>query len=283
MKNISKYSPNLDIKHLSLDEAEYLENIFERFGGYPPSINEIWALMDAVWDDLQCDAYNLDHRVDLFYKHPVWLLLGLFIEQDYESITNRKIFKKAIIDRSPTRVAEIGGGFGTLARLIGQGIPTCQVEIVEPFPSNLAVELASHFSNVTYVSKLTGKYDILIATDVFEHVSDPISLTLETASHLKVDGEYLIANCFYPFIKCHLPYLYHFSISWDLIMKALGFVLGHNILYGRFYRLKKLSNISYARTISQRSKSIYKWISWMPKGRTILGRFILNLSLLIKI
>jgi len=92
-------------------------------------------------------------------------------------------------------------------------MPAVQVEVVEPHPHPAAVALAEETPNVRYVSELTGEYDLLIATDVYEHVPDPISLAFSTASHLSIGGRYLIANCFSPVIACHLPQLFHLSIG----------------------------------------------------------------------
>ena len=49
----------------------------------------------------------------------------------------------------------------------------------------------------------------MIATDVFEHVPDPVALAAKTANHLRIGCHYLIANCFFPVIA-RLPQLLHF-------------------------------------------------------------------------
>ena len=82
--------------------------------------------------------------------------------------------------------------------------------MIEPHPHPLAIERARRSLNVRYRAALNGEYDILIATDVFEHVPDSLGLAVETAAALKPDGHYLIANCFYPAALCHLPSTFQF-------------------------------------------------------------------------
>lgn len=79
------------------------------------------------------------------------------------------------------------------------------LQVVEPHRHPAAIALATNEPNVRFVLELSGEYDLLIATDVFEHVPDPIGLAAQTGAYLRVDGQCLIANCFQPVILCHLP------------------------------------------------------------------------------
>lgn len=160
---------------LTANEQTYLANVFNRFNGYP-SLEQLWQLMDEQWQVHNCDPLHMDDRITAFYRHPVWLLNGLFIEQDSQSLVNRHVFTDWVAAQRPVRVADFGGGFGGLARLIGARLPNTQVELVDPFPHQAAIALASDTPNVRFVPELTGTYDILIATDVFEHVPDPLLL-----------------------------------------------------------------------------------------------------------
>lgn len=179
------------------EESVYFEKIFQRCGGYP-SLEQLWQLMDEPWIELGCDPKKIDERVMAYYQHPVWMLNGLFVERDAESLAYRRSFADWIVKQAPARLADFGGGFGGLARIVGQSLPHTQVEVVEPHPRSVAVAMASNTPNVRFVPELTGEYDLLIATDVFEHVPDPLSLCCETAAHLNQGGQYLIANCFAP-------------------------------------------------------------------------------------
>ena len=104
--------------------------------------------MDDPWYELGCDPFNPDHRFSSFYNHPVWLLNGLFVDQDKESIEHRQRFSDWAVTHEPIRVADYGGGFGTLARILGSALPSAQIEVVEPHPHPGAIALASQTPNV---------------------------------------------------------------------------------------------------------------------------------------
>lgn len=276
MSDLTQSVPHLVLQNLATHERDYLADVFMRFGGYP-SLEKIWQLMDEQWINFKCDPLNMDRRVTDFYQHPVWILNGLFIEQHQQSLENRQVFAKWVADQQPARVADFGGGFGGLARLIGEMLPNTQVEVVDPHPHTAAIALAASTPNVRFVPKLTGEYDILIATDVFEHVPDPIGLAAETADHLRVGGQYLIANCFAPVILCHLPQLFHFSASWDAVMKKMGLEPGRIVGYGRAYRRHSEFDVPSARSVAACGQKIYKWTSQLPRGGDRVGRFLMHL------
>ena len=181
-------------------ERNYLLSVFEQYQGYP-SLQQLWKLMDDPWLELGCDPLHLDERVTAFYNHPVWLLNGLFIEQDPLSLFHRQVFTAWVTKQAPLRVADYGGGFGCLARFIGAALPQASVEVVEPHPHAAAIALAAETPNVRYVPELTGDYDLVITTDVFEHVPDPIALAASTASHLRVGGRYLAYASLAPVVR----------------------------------------------------------------------------------
>lgn len=178
-------------EHLGEAELSYLLSVFERYQGYP-SLQQLWQLMDEQWHAYGCDPLQMDERVTEFYNHPVWLLNGLFIEQDAQSLAHRQAFTDWVTKQSPARIADFGGGFGGLARFIGAALPQASVEVVDPHPHPAAIALAAHTPNVRFVPELSGPYDLLIATDVFEHVPDPIALAASTAGSLHIGGHYLI-------------------------------------------------------------------------------------------
>lgn len=276
MTELEKFVPALVMQHLTPSEQEYLKSVFDRFGGYP-DLEQIWSLMDEPWIELNCDPLNMDERVTAYYPHPVWLLNGLFVERHELSLENRRRFTQWIVDQTPQRVADFGGGFGGLARLIGEALPNAQVEVVDPHPHPAAIALAANTPNVRFVPELTGEYDILIATDVFEHVPDPISLTAKTAEHLRIGGQCLIANCFAPVILCHLPQLFHFNVSWDAVMQAMGLQPEEKVVYGRSYRRKGKINVPAAREKGECSRKIYPLVARLPRGKTRAGRILLQL------
>ena len=114
------------------------------------------------------------------------------------SISNREVFTKWVYDKKPKRVADYGGGFGSLARMIAKSCVDTEVEVIEPHPHDLAFEKAKCYKNLNYKKKLEGEYDIIIATDVFEHVQDPLGLAAETSKFLKKNGYYIIEDYKHP-------------------------------------------------------------------------------------
>ena len=273
---LSKLVPNEVLMHLTDQESEYLTKIFQRFGGYP-SLEQIWQLMDEPWIDFGCDPKQIDERVDAFYQHPVWVLNGLFVEHDDASLEHRRAFTEWIVRQAPLRVADFGGGFGGLARFVGQALPNTLIEVVEPHPRRVAVAMTANTPNVRFVSALSCEYDLMIATDVFEHVPDPIALCAETASHLKVGGQFLIANCFAPVIKCHLPQLFHLEYGWDVSMQKMGLLPGERVQYGRIYRRNGKLDLAAARKVAERARLIYPLIRHLPRGRARFGALIMKL------
>jgi len=271
MTDLATLVPPLVLQQLTTEEQAYLSQVFSRFSGFP-SLKEVWQLMDEQWLAFGCDPEHMDERVTAFYRHPVWMLNGLFIEQHPLSLKHRQAFTDWIAQQRPARLADFGGGFGGLARFVGQALPDAQVEVIDPHPHPAAIAVAASTPNVRFVPELSGEYDLLIATDVFEHVPDPIGLAAETAAHLRIGGHYLIANCFQPVILCHLPQLFHFHFAWDPAMRAMGLEPGETVQYGRAYRWRGELDVPAARRIGNCGRKLYPWIQRLPKGRTRIGR-----------
>ena len=276
MVEVSQLVAPLVRQHLGDVERSYLQSVFERYQGYP-SLQQLWQLMDEQWQFHGCDPLQMDGRVSAFYCHPVWLLNGLFIEQDPQSLAHRQAFTAWVTQQAPTRVADFGGGFGGLARFIGAALPQASVEVVEPHPHPAAIALAADTPNVRFVPELTGDYDLLIATDVFEHVPDPIALAASTAIHLRIGGRYLIANCFAPVIACHLPQLFHLSIGWNQAMRAMGLQPLEKVQYGRAFGRTGDLDEQAARRAEALARRVYPWVQFLPKGRSRAGRALMRL------
>jgi hypothetical protein len=247
------------------NERLWLEDALCRFGGRFPAVEQIWGLMDEVWREQGCDATAMDARIDAFYSHPVWLLNGLFIEQHPLSRHYRRQMTTWLFSQGPRRVADFGGGFGSLARMIGAACPNAVVDVIEPHPHRLAMALAARTHNVRYCAELSGEYDVLIATDVFEHVPDPLALVAQTAEALQLGGSYLVANCFYPKILCHLSQTFHFRYSWDCALAAMGLVPGEAVSYGRAFTRSGRLTIGPARHVERRSKRLFGLTRGLPR------------------
>jgi len=276
MKNFSDLVPLIIQEHLLDEEVNYIKKVFDSFNGYP-TLEELWELMDKEWIALGCNPNVLDERVQKFYNHPVWLLNGLFIEQHSQSIENRKLFTDWIQGKLPNRVADFGGGFGGLARLVGQALPKAKIDVIEPHPRKSAVAMVANTPNVRFEKELTGSYDLIIATDVFEHVMDPIELVYKTSAYLKDGGIYLIANCFEPVIKCHLPQHYHLRDTWELAMQGMGLIPQKKVSYATPFFKKGELSLSSARKIEKASLETWSYTRILPKR---LSKILRNLIIL---
>jgi 2-polyprenyl-3-methyl-5-hydroxy-6-metoxy-1,4-benzoquinol methylase len=254
---------NKILSNLNNYEYSYLSDIFLKYNGYP-SLEQIWKLMDKAWNECRCDEKVFDNRIVDFYMHPIWLLNTIFIEQDEESLNHRRVFAKWVYTLQPKRIADIGGGGGTLARMIAEYCPDTQIEIIEPYPHKALMISSDRTINLTYKNELNGNYDLLIATDVFEHVIDPVSLLNNTLKHLKTDGAYLIANCFWPVIKCHLSQNFHLRYSWELICKNMGLENIETVQYGNAYTYNGKSNFINTKKIESKSIFMYKFFDKLP-------------------
>lgn len=277
MDRITKIVKEEDYALLSMRERVWIEGVITKYSGFP-NISEIWSLMDTVWRDLGCKANKLDYRIPEFYSHPVWILNGLFIEQHELSILHRQNFVDQIVIERPKRIADFGGGFGGLARMIGKACPDASIEVIEPHAHPLAVSLALKTHNVIYKNALAGEYDLIIATDVFEHVSDPLLLAYQTALNLKNDGCYIFANCFFPIIQCHLPQTFHFRYTWPYAMSAMGLIPGKNIAYGQIFKKQSALNLNSARQIELKSKKLWWATKYFPGRLAVpLNSFLFRL------
>lgn len=238
------------------DARPAIEAFITLFGTQSPSLEQIWAAMDFVWDQCGVDNRDPDPRnLAEFYSHPIWLLNGLFVEQHAESLKNRQVFTDWVASLAPSRVADFGGGYGTLGRMIAAQCPDCLIEVADPFPRPEALSISRDYHNLTFPTALNGEYDVIIATDVFEHVTDPVGVAFEVASHIAEGGYFLTANHFAPSIKCHLPMTFHFNQSWDHVMRKLGFERQCQVGYGTVYRrVVIVSDIGGARRIEWLSR-----------------------------
>lgn len=270
------YYGSLDSTLLKTRDREWLEGILTSYSGEELSINIMWNLLDKIWIELKCDPLVDDLRISKFYQHPVWLLNGMHIETNEQSIKNRREFTNWVKCFRPKRIADFGGGFGSLGRMIGAECVECSVEIVEPYPFSVAEDLCEQFENVSYVPTLTGTYDLIIATDVFEHVDDPIGLLSKTCQHLRKGSRYLIGNCFEPVILCHLPQTFHFGGSWATVLNSMGLKPVSKIAYAMAYEYTGEVNIQSARRYEQFSKYFYSILNPLPRGleKKILETFV---------
>ena len=205
-------------------------------------VEDMWKIMNQVWNDMGLDSKEYDlEKLKKYYSHPVWFLNGLFIETDRESMRHRKSIAEYFKDKRRLKILDYGGGFGTLAKEIVRHTPSSQVDIFEPHAAEYAYTNIKDFKNIQIVNYLKEKYyDVLLNTDVLEHVEDPINLILIYNNCLKEGGLLISHWNFSPCIKCHLPKHYHFRYTFDKIIPLLGFSKEiKNIRHGHFFKKNK--------------------------------------------
>ncbi len=214
---------NLSKLELSEYEISEIERLLKYSHHDPPKLEDIWQMMDQVWDELGCDNEDIDwQKLSLYYQHPVWILNSLFIKQDPISLQHRSSIAQWVKSQDIKHLLDFGGGMGNLAIMINQVSPKTAIHIYEPTPSQYAIKRLKEFNNIQFVDHLQPNYDCLIATDVLEHIPDPLKTFGEMIESVKSDGYLLIANHFYPCIKCHLPSTFHFRYTFDSFAQKMG-------------------------------------------------------------
>jgi len=190
----------------------------------PPPVEQIWREMDKAWDSLGLStiAQFSDQQLADFYCHPVWILNGFFSASDPQSCAHREAIAKAVLNLPVKNIADYGGGMGELAIRMSQKNPNYEISIIEPYPTVIGRHRVEQYKNISYVSRLSGPYDLVIAQDVLEHLEDPIGLVAQLSNATPVGGYLIFANCFYPVIKCHLPTTFHLSNTFNWVAKGAG-------------------------------------------------------------
>ena len=253
-------------------EVDYLTGLPQAL----PTVEWVWAEMDRVWHH-----YNLDNRHALtgqpigeFYSHPVWLMNGIFTALDPVSASHRTAIARHLSKMGAKTVADYGGGFGELARVICRVAPETDVSIIEPYPSHVGQEQLNSEPRIRFVSDLaTGGYDAIVAQDVLEHVEDPIRLASVIAGAVREGGQVIFANCFYPVIQCHLPSTFHLRHTFPWVMKALGLhYLGRvdGAAHAQAFE-RRIGQLHFAK--ARRAEAISRLIGPLfNQGRSLLSR-----------
>ncbi len=248
----------IETAYLSTEEHIEINRLLAFAKKNPPDLQNIWDIMDLVWDEMNCDNINLNKEtISEYYKHPLWILNGIFIENHDLSLQHREAISSQIAQYSLQSVLDFGGGLGTLARMISEKDPDISVDIYEPYPSQYAILKTQSYTNVNFVNSLNKKYDCLVSTDVLEHVPDPLDLFAKMIKSVNLNGYLIIANCFYPVIKCHLPSTFHFRYTFDSFAQNMGLeIIGiceksHATIYKKIN--DKKINWEYLRKLEKKS------------------------------
>jgi len=262
----------IDLDRYQLTESEFSEisKMLESLSG-PLDLYALWALMDQVWVDVGCASRPLRQQcLDEFYRQPVWALNGIFIEHDPESMDHRRAFAHVLSSLQPRQVLDVGGGFGTLARLISQESPDALISLFEPYPSQCMLHLCSDNTRIKFVDHFNSDaYDILVCTDVLEHVLDPLDLLIKMIGSVRLGGHLLIANCFEPVIACHLPSTFHLRYSFDDFCSRLGLrkLDSIDLPYGSIYQKVEFISLQMdlLRRLEIQSQRLYPLKAWSQR------------------
>lgn len=252
---------NIGLTLLQENEIYRLLNINQDY--LDNDLEKIWQIMDWVWDELGCDNNVLDcKKMSEFYRHPVWILNGLFIEQHDLSMQHRNKISDWIVDHNEiSQLLDYGGGFGTLAKLIANKKPSLLIDIYEPYPSEYVNEKIKIHKNISFISDFNKKYDLIISTDVLEHVPEPLKLFDEMLNNVKDGGYLIIANCFYPFVKCHLPCTFHLRYTFNFFAKYMGLEVMGQLAgsHARLFRKRRYVSVNWPliRFMEMNSKMIF--------------------------
>jgi SAM-dependent methyltransferase len=207
------------------------------------TLNEMWQQLDAIWIAMDLDRSRSERRLADYYNHPVWILNGIFTATDPVSVRHRLAIAKWVASHGVRRIADFGGGSGSLARAIAEASPDTRVDIIEPYPSQICRHLTERCPRVYWLGALETDYDGVISQDVLEHVEDPVGTTARVVGALRDGGHAIFANCFYPVIRCHLPETFFLRFTFDKVVQPLGLSFRYQIAEAAHVRVYRKQEI----------------------------------------
>lgn len=214
----------LDVFNLSEQDRAIAEKLLVSVQGRP-TLADIWRWLDEAWDELGCDARRSDSpEVHAFYRHPVWVLSGLFGETDPDSIRCHAALRDWLWERRKSigRILDFGAGIGTLPLMLAERDSSWAIDLYEPLGQASWSDRMAAFPDVKLTSKLENDYDAILCKDVMEHVTDPICLLADLARRVRQNGVVIFGNTFRPFVKCHLPQHFHLFYTFDFFARQGG-------------------------------------------------------------
>lgn len=221
MKKINIWGLEIHGDSISEQERNYLLQLPEEL----PTVYWVWQEMDRVWHSYKMDSTKplSEQKTAEFYSHPVWLMNGIFTHLDPISSGHRHVIAEYLKQLNTKQIADYGGGFGEMALTLRKVITDSDVTVVEPFPSTYGLDRLKLDNNVRVQPDLPENiFDAVIAQDVLEHVEDPVLLAYKLSQSVKHGGVVIFANCFFPYIECHLPSTFHLRHTFPWVMKDMG-------------------------------------------------------------
>lgn len=173
--------------------------------------------------------------LDILYQEQHVDGTGPTWERYYEDFANY------IARQNPTRVLEIGGGAGTLARLVTEKLPDTTWTVIEPnplIPETDQIKVLSGFFDEQF--EYDQPIDTIVFSQVLEHAYDPQEFVRSIARFLK-PGQRLI--CAYPNLTEWLKNKFTNAINFehsmlltdyfvDYLLQKYGFEIADKYFYG---------------------------------------------------
>jgi 2-polyprenyl-6-hydroxyphenyl methylase/3-demethylubiquinone-9 3-methyltransferase len=272
MKKLNIWGLDINLDSVSEQERNYLLQLPKTL----PSVDWVWQEMDRVWRRYDMDSSKplSKQRTAEFYSHPVWLMNGIFTHLDPVSSGHRHAIAKYLKQTTREKLADYGGGFGEMALTLRKVIPESDVTVVEPFPSTHGLERLKSDSHIRVQPDLPeNTFDAVIAQDVLEHVEDPVFLAHKLSESVREGGLIVFANCFYPYIACHLPSTFHLRHTFIWVMKRMGLKY-RGVIKGAYhaqvFERTSPTNIESARRAEAFSKKVAPLLN--NPGSTLLSK-----------
>jgi 2-polyprenyl-3-methyl-5-hydroxy-6-metoxy-1,4-benzoquinol methylase len=142
-------------------------------------------ILDAV-------RYNQQASMDAFYSNPE--RVRKYIQQDMAHFYDHvlELLDTEIEHWEGKRILDMGCGTGELLRLIHQQHPSCQLFGLEFSRAALTLAQANlpdgHFSWFDIYEPINGQYDLVICTEVLEHLLDPENALQRVLSAIAPEG-----------------------------------------------------------------------------------------------
>jgi hypothetical protein len=89
-----------------------------------------------------------------------------------------------------------------------------------------------------------SEYDCALVIDVLEHIFNPVEEISKLANSIKLGGYMIVANHFYPSIKCHLPCTFYLRYSFEQVVEEFGFQIIGSCFGSHAQIFKKVANIN---------------------------------------
>lgn len=200
------YSEGL-VRLLNSEFGRELEPYIAPYLRRQPSIEELWGVLDAVWDEMRVDADDPSSLAN-YYSHPVWLYNGLLMECDPACVRMRYQVVRTAAEYRPGRVLDAGGGTGGLLKIAHAELPEAErldlVDISTRWRSYVRGELLP-FQRIRVLDAPEPPYDVVVSTEVMEHLPNPFEALSSINRLLKPGGLMIATWSFFPMMKAHLP------------------------------------------------------------------------------